>query len=79
MKTVSERWREFETILPRGSSALQRREMRRAFYAGFYSALMAGIEMADQTGDDDEAGVQQIEALHVECRRFAADVRSGYA
>jgi hypothetical protein len=80
MKTVSERWRDFEAqIRLTRASEVQRREMRRSFYAGFYSALLAGLEMAEESGDDDAKGVQLTEALHVECRRFAADVASGHA
>lgn len=62
-----------------GTSVLQMKEMRRAFYAGFQAALMAGIEMADETGADDVAGVAAIQRLHEECQAFARDVANGRA
>ena len=80
MKTVEQTWLEFgNAIFQPGTSVLQIKEMRRAFYAGFYAALMAGIEMADETGDDDDAGIAAIERLHKECREFGAAVADGRA
>ncbi len=63
--------------MPLTAGSVQRQEMRRAFYAGFYSSLMAGIEMADESGDDDEAGVLMMDKLHKECLAFAGEVGAG--
>ncbi len=77
MKTIADRWANFErVVLPRAGS-VQRMEMRRAFYAGFHEALMAGLEMANETGADDDAGMAQMQALHDECEQFAADIAAG--
>ena len=80
MKTIAERWRFFAGMcLPVGASEIQAREMRRAYYAGFFDALQANIEMAAESGPDDKLGVQMIQSLHDECRRFADEIAVGKA
>ena len=81
MKTIAERGSDFEAAVldPVQAEPLQRREMRRAFYAGFFSSLMAGVEMADESGDDDPAGVRMLQALHDECREFGLAINAGKA
>jgi hypothetical protein len=65
--------------MSKNAGAVQRQEMRRAFYAGFYGALMAGLRMAEESGDDDDAGATMMQALHDECKAFALDVQKGKA
>lgn len=80
MRTVAQQWEQFEAlVLPAAASKTQRTEMRRAFYAGFQGALMAGIEMADESKDSDDIGVTMIQRLHDECQAFAASVATGRA
>ena len=77
MKTVADRWQTYAKILSPDAGRTQRQETKRAFYAGVYSALMAGIEMADESGDDDDLGVTLMNNLHEECKAFARDVAAG--
>jgi hypothetical protein len=80
MKTVAELWASFESaVIPESAGAVQRREMRRAFYAGFRGALIAGVQMADESGDDDDLGVTMIQRLHDECNAFIVDLHTGRA
>ena len=80
MRTIAQQWTTFEaTVLPAAAGRVQRMETRRAFYAGFHAALMCGVEMADESGDDDVAGVAMMQALHQECSAFARDVAAGKA
>jgi hypothetical protein len=80
MRTVAQQWAEFEKlVLPPDAGRTQRTEMRRAFYAGFQGALMAGIEMADESKDSDDIGVTMIQRLHDECQQFACQVAAGRA
>ncbi len=81
MRTIAQRWAEFEAAIldPIGAGDLQRKETRRAFYAGFQASLTAGIEMAEESGDDDEAGVLMIAALHEECLQFSGEIAMGRA
>ena len=66
-------------VMPTGATAIQRREMKRAFYSGFHAALIAGIEMADESGANDDIGCTMIQRLHDECQRFAVDIQAGRA
>jgi hypothetical protein len=80
MKTVADRWKLFDKhVLSKTAPDIQRKEMRRAFYAGFYDALVAGLEMADESGDDDDAGASMMRKLYEECTAFAGDVAAGKA
>lgn len=80
MKTVKQRWNDFEAaVMPKGAHSSQVQEMRRSFYAGFWSALQAGLEVADESGASDDVGATMIERLHRECLDFKADVLAGRA
>jgi hypothetical protein len=80
MITVAQEWATFESAaLSIHASAIQRSEMRRAFYAGFFGALVAAGRVADESGDDDELGATMLESLHQECIRFSKDVGAGRA
>jgi hypothetical protein len=80
MKTINERWREFESEsgLINGLT-MARRDSRRAFYAGYYSALLTAAEIAAEHGDNIDARHAVLEELHMEIRRFIADRVSGHA
>jgi hypothetical protein len=80
MITVKDEWATFESaVLSPSAPAVQRSEMRRAFYAGFYGALMAGLKMAEASGDDDDLGASMMQSLHDECLQFSRDVGAGRA
>lgn len=80
MKTIAQRWDEFAgVVMPPNCHPTQTREMKRAFYAGFQAALVAGLEMADESKDNDDIGATMIQNLHDECQRFAAEVAAGRA
>jgi hypothetical protein len=78
MKTIGERWREFEAESGlMNSSRNARRDARRSFYAGFYSALLAAVEAANERSSDEADTPDVLEAYHAEIRRFVADRVSG--
>lgn len=75
--TVAQLWYEFShRVLPPTAPEIQRIEMRRAFYAGFYGCITASVEIADQCPDEDE-GALAFQTLDDECRRFARAVLDG--
>lgn len=77
--TVASAWEEFSSrVLHPASPEIQRIEMRRAFYAGYYSNIIACVEIADQVQDDD-AAVAEYQKLDDECRAFAEAVGRGEA
>lgn len=80
MKTIEQRWIEFAAaVMPSAASAVQRKEMRRTFYAGFHSALVAGLEIADAAKDSDDVGVTMYAQLDQQLRAFADEVSAGRA
>lgn len=79
MRTLADEWKEFETlVIPQSAPAMQRKEMRRAFYAGAQSLLQATVEIASADLSDD-AGAAILEGYHDECRRFGNDIAHGRA
>lgn len=68
MSTVHEQWEEFETHVLDviGVSDLERRNMRRAFYAGAGAMLTAILNVEDEA---------DLWTLRNECAAFARDVR----
>lgn len=80
MKTIAEQWADFESVvIPRSAGGAQRQEMRRAFYAGFHSALECALQAADESGDDDDLGARMLQSLRDECKKFAVAVVAGRA
>ena len=80
MKTVAQRCTEWELrVMPTGANPTQRREMRRAFYSGFYAALIAGLDIADESGENNDIGVTMMQRVHDECSAFGAEIRAGRA
>lgn len=80
MKTIADRWIDFAVaVLKPKAPASQRYEMRRAFYAGYSAALKDGVEIALESVDNDDAGINMMMARQNECLRFADDVKAGRA
>lgn len=79
MTSIREQWDSFDVaVVPKGCSALQRQEMRRAFYAGAESVLALFFDIGGDHVSEDE-GVVRLERFHEECRTFARDVEEGRA
>lgn len=75
--TVARLWQDFSSrVLPATAPQIQRIEMRRSFYAGFYACIVASVEVADQCPDEDE-GALAFQTLDDECRLFAQAVQDG--
>jgi len=80
MQTIAQQWIGFEkAVMPATAGSLQRNEMRRAFYAGFAAALAAGLDMADESGENDDIGATMWQRLHEECAQFGRDIQAGRA
>ncbi len=64
-------WHSFEAAcMSPDAGTMQRREMRRAFYSGFWAMLNMGVAMADADLPDDD-GAAELARLAKECERFA--------
>jgi len=72
MKTIEQRWTDFESrVIAADAPPLQREEMRTAFYAGFKSMLDVNFELAEL---DQLSAVFLLEKFHSEARRFGASL-----
>jgi hypothetical protein len=73
-------WASFETAaLPVVTGAVQRREMRRAYYAGAAGMLGTIMDMLDPGDDATEGDLDRMDALHDEILRFGEDLKAGRA
>jgi hypothetical protein len=80
MHSVAEYWQLFEeNVVPAGAPEIQRVEMRRAFYCGFWSALQAGVELAAECEDNHMKAMLMMQGLHDECYAFRLQVEAGKA
>lgn len=74
---IETEWKDFAAkVLPKDAPAIQRQEMRRAFFAGFQLSL-AGL--SDLSERDEDRAVEALEDMHRQCREFAARVEMGVA
>jgi hypothetical protein len=80
MKTIREQWQSFARAVGQSPNArtVQRRELRRAFYAGFYSMLTTAQAIGALAVSDEE-GAALLVALWAEAEAFNRDVRAGRA
>lgn len=79
MKTIHAYWKEIEHLsCPKDATEAQRRDVRRAFYAGFTASLNAHERvLADDISVDHAAAM--LEALHDEAASFSLLVGAGQA
>lgn len=76
--TIAEEWEKFDTVLLQGASAVQKQEMRRAFYAGYQSAVTACSDLGDDAIPED-AGVAFLQARMDELAGFGKAIMAGKA
>jgi hypothetical protein len=77
---VATEWRRFaEALLPAGTPAVQRTEMRRAFYAGaisLFHMLVTGVSAGDEP---KEADLAMMDGIQAEFLQYEADLVAGLA
>lgn len=77
---MAEQWDEFSgKVLPKPCSEIQKREMRRAFYAGAQSILFRVIQSFAPETEPTEEDLQIMEDLHDELQNFAKAIGEGKA
>jgi len=77
MIDIETEWKNFAgKVLPKDAPAIQRQEMRRAFFVGFQLSFLA---LADLSAQDEDRAVESLEDMHRQCREFAAQVEIGVA
>jgi len=79
MNTIQEQWKQFSAlVIQNDAPEIQKQEMKLAFYGGAEAVLRLQLNITDPSVSDD-AGVQMLEGIHDECRRFAAEIAKGSA
>ena len=69
MNTIQQQWEGFKkNVVPNDAPEIQVSEMRIAFFGGASALLALTTEISYHSED---AGVEMLEGLHDECRRFA--------
>jgi hypothetical protein len=69
-KRIASEWNSFEkAVMPQNASAIQRKEMRRAFYAGGWAMLQIAKELGDEN-ISEEQGVVVLESIEAEYQDF---------
>lgn len=77
--TLADAWAEFESlVLPGDASAVQRREMRRAYYGGAWVVLCL-LDTISDPSVSEASGLRLVEGVREEIVRFKAEVLSGRA
>lgn len=77
---MAEQWDQFaRTVMPKDAPQDQRREMRRAFYAGAQSILFRVIESFAPESEPTAEDLQIMEDLHNELQEFGKLIQQGRA
>jgi hypothetical protein len=77
---MAEQWAKFAVaVLPQDASVIQRREMKRAFYAGAQAIMFKVIAALAPEEEPTEADLQMMSDLEQELQDFAAMVKAGQA
>ncbi len=77
MNSIQEQWTLFErTVVPGNAPAVQRLEMKLAFYGGAEAILRILWNVSGDKNHSEDAGIAILEGLHDECRRFSREYGS---
>ena len=77
---MAEQWDSFaRAVLPRDAPAIQRQEMRRAFYAGAQGILHGVIAAFAPESEPTDEDLRMMESLEIELSEFAEAVKKGRA
>lgn len=76
-RTIAGAWNSFSAAaLPPGACEQQRRQVKRAFYAGAIS-LLGVLDELSEPEVSENAGVAVLESLHQEARAYGAAIQTG--
>jgi len=78
--SLEQQWRSFEIMTGvAATSPIQRKEMRRAFYAGASSIMDAIVTSLDPGTEPTDADMEYMDSLTKELSQFASDIAAGRA
>lgn len=77
---IHDEWKKYERyVIPRAAGAVQRKEMRRAFFAGWRSCLSTVSSGMSEGNDITTEDIDILEQIERELQSFAAAVKDGSA
>ena len=78
---LAREWANFAKLVldPINAGAVQRQEMRRAWYAGAATMFDTMTNLAGPSDENDDVGAARVEQVHQELRRYAEAMRTGHA
>ena len=77
-KFIDQAWRSYsERVIPAHAGAVQRQEMRRAFYAGATTLLASIMVALDPGTEPTDADLQRMQGIQDELDQFVADLQRG--
>ena len=79
MNYMETEWGSFQDIIPSNASPIQRKEMKRAFYAGGASSLSFTLSFLAHGRRITEEDLHKLSALYKELEQFGIDVEKGKA
>lgn len=80
MRTFLGKWRIYETlVMPANAGDVQRKETRRAFYAGGQAMLHAIMQNVSEGEEITAADIQLLHELNAEITAFGDDIQAGRA
>lgn len=77
--TIKEAWESLESMILQNAGPVQKKEMRRAFYAGAQAFLGILLNHLDDNNSDEvtEMDMSLMDSLHDELKQFAQDLQEG--
>ena len=80
MAKIAEQWEPYERrVIPIGAPAVQRRESKRAFYAGAQALLGTMLVMLEPGSEPTEKDLAMMDEIAAELTAFSQAVRRGDA
>lgn len=77
---MAEQWDQFaRAVLPKETSAVQRQEMRRAFYAGGHAILFRLVAVLAPDTEPTAEDIQVLEDIYQEMNAFGEAIQQGRA
>lgn len=75
---IREQWESFERqVIPIGASAIQRQEMRRAFYAGAIALFSSILSILDPGTEPTDRDLRVMDALKAEMDDWERRLKAG--
>lgn len=76
-RRVEAAWHSFSQVIPLGAGPTQRREMKKAFYAGAFAMFAELVNGVDDEPDVTPSDMSMMDEIHKELEEFKELMRVG--